>query len=73
MKTGAAAPVVKGFNHKGFSPFLPVDKFLVKNFMHKRKKQRLAEILLKNQTLAWLTVLRALRFSATELHFQRVP
>ncbi|MBB6259916.1 hypothetical protein FHS77_000424 [Paenochrobactrum gallinarii] len=73
MKTGTVVPVVKGFNHKGFSPFLPVDKFLVKNFMHKRKKQRLAEILLKNQTLAWLTVLRALRFSATELHFQRVP
>lgn len=73
MKTGAVAPVVKGFNHKGFSPFWPVDKFLVKNFMYRSKKRRSAEILLKNQTLAWLTVLRVLRFSATELHFQPVP
>ncbi len=40
MKTGAVAPVVKGFNHKGFSLFQPVDKFLVKNFIQQRKNDK---------------------------------
>lgn len=73
MQTGAVAPVVKGFNHKGFSLFLPVDNFLVKNFIFRLKKRCLQQIVLKDQSLAWLTVLRALQFSATKQHFRRVP
>lgn len=73
MKAGAIAPVVKGFNHKGFLPFSPVDKFPVKNFISTAEKQPPGQISLKNQPLAWLTVLRVFRFSATMHHFQHEP